>query len=253
MKISDDVMRVLEDAEAKPDGIALTRQLDRALYTQVNKVLVAAGFKWDRRSGLHVHPDADAGVALDSMLSVGEVVDTKKQFQFFETTGTALQTLVEAAQIERGMTVLEPSAGSGNVVAACIEKGARVSAVEIQIELYERLLGSGAETIHGVDFLGLRSVSPPYFDRVVMNPPFARQADLTHVLHALDFLKPGGRLAAIMASGVTFRQDAYTRLFHSRISMYDPVFDPLPPGSFKAAGTAVNTVLLTLIVPEDRP
>jgi 16S rRNA G1207 methylase RsmC len=42
-----------------------------------------------------------------------------------------------------------------------------------------------------------------------MNPPFARQADIHHVNHALKFLKPDGLLVSVMSAGVTLpRQQA---------------------------------------------
>jgi hypothetical protein len=56
------------------------------------------------------------------------------------------------------------------------------------------------------DFLASHSTET--YDRVVMNPPFARNAAPKHVLHAYDFLKPGGRLVSVMPSSVTFRTDA---------------------------------------------
>jgi 16S rRNA G1207 methylase RsmC len=37
-----------------------------------------------------------------------------------------------------------------------------------------------------------------------MNPPFEHGQDAKHVKHAFDFLKPGGRLVAIMANGAQF-------------------------------------------------
>ncbi len=33
-----------------------------------------------------------------------------------------------------------------------------------------------------------------------MNPPFSRQQDIRHVMHAAKFLKPGGRLVAVMGA-----------------------------------------------------
>ena len=38
------------------------------------------------------------------------------------------------------------------------------------------------------------------FDRIVMNPPFSRDQDARHVNHAFSFLKPGGKLVAIVGS-----------------------------------------------------
>ena len=40
-----------------------------------------------------------------------------------------------------------------------------------------------------------------------MNPPFDRLQDVRHVTHAFSLLAPGGRLVAVMAEGVTYRED----------------------------------------------
>ena len=90
-------------------------------------------------------------------------------------------------------------------------------------------------------------VSPePKFDRVVMNPPFNKaRADIHHVLHAFKFLKKGGRLVAIMPSGVRFRDDKLTNEFRDLVLSCGTIED-LPEQSFKESGTLVNTVLVIL-------
>jgi 16S rRNA G1207 methylase RsmC len=81
------------------------------------------------------------------------------------------------------------------------------------------------------------------FDHVAMNPPFARGADIRHVSKALDLVRPGGSLAAIMSAGVCFREDKRTKAFRARVH-HIGTFEPLPPSSFAESGTHVNTCLL---------
>ncbi|MBV0881613.1 hypothetical protein KTQ42_20235 [Noviherbaspirillum sp. L7-7A] len=57
-------------------------------------------------------------------------------------------------------------------------------------------------------------------DRILMNPLFARQADIDHVLHAWSMLKEGGRLVAIMAASVTFRHNAKSVVFRHLITSH---------------------------------
>ena len=52
---------------------------------------------------------------------------------------------------------------------------------------------------------------------MIMNPPFADKADIAHVRHALGFLRPGGLLIAVMAGGVTFREDRATAGFRELV------------------------------------
>jgi 16S rRNA G1207 methylase RsmC len=148
------------------------------------------------------------------------------------------------------MLVLEPSAGRGALAVA-----ANSAAVGVMVDMHELLPGNHRALIElklplsGVsepgDFL---QVEPkPIYDRVLMNPPFdKKRSDIHHVVHALKFLKPGGRLVAIMPSGVTFRDDALTRDFREIVEQRGGSIETLPEASFKQAGTMVNTVLVVI-------
>ncbi|GAG77997.1 unnamed protein product, partial [marine sediment metagenome] len=50
-----------------------------------------------------------------------EVIDKKKEFQFFETPPDIVSQLIELAEIGIGHTCLEPSAGRGNIAEALSE------------------------------------------------------------------------------------------------------------------------------------
>lgn len=86
----------------------------------------------------------------------------------------------------------------------------------------------------------------PQYDRVIMNPPFEKQADIKHVLHAHKFLKPGGRLVSVMAASVLFRTNRLTVEFREFIQAKGGWIQELPEGSFKTSGTMVNTVIVTI-------
>jgi type I restriction-modification system DNA methylase subunit len=84
------------------------------------------------------------------------------------------------------------------------------------------------------------------YDRVLMNPPFENLQDIDHVLHALHFLKPGGRLVAVMSPSPFFRSDRKCELFRGVVEKLGCEVVDLPDGSFKASGTGVATKLLIL-------
>ena len=88
------------------------------------------------------------------------------------------------------------------------------------------------------------------FDFVIMNPPFARQADIDHVLHAFRFLKPGGVLVSIMSAGVMFREDRKTKAFREFIDDHAGTVERLPSGSFKASGTMVEACVVKMSSPK---
>lgn len=84
------------------------------------------------------------------------------------------------------------------------------------------------------------------FDAVVMNPPFEKQADIDHVLHAYKMLKPGSRLVSVMAAGITFREDKKAKGLRELINNSGGKIISLPDGAFKESGTMVRTVIVVL-------
>ncbi len=164
--------------------------------------------------------------------------------QLFSTPADLAARMVELAGIERGHSVLEPSAGTGSLLRAIREVtggGVECTAVEINPQLCDRLRGSqeGAVVIN-CDFL---SFVPPVakFDRIVMNPPFAKGQDVKHVRHALGMLKPGGTLVAVCANGPL--QNAELRPL---VEQLGGDWEVLPPNSFASSGTAVNAALFVI-------
>ena len=246
MKIDHDVMNVLAAARLDGDALTLTGQLDRTLYGRTNAVIEAAGGKWSRRDKAHIFA-GEAAMALEQVFATGEIT-TSKELGFFETQGAALDMLITAARIERGMTVLEPSAGAGAIAQRARSLGAKLYCIEIDPARARLLEAAQFEPVICGDFLQMAQVAE--FDRVSMNPPFAvpsdRRADLAHVRHAFGFLKPGGRLAAIMSAGISFRQDGISAAFRAWADARHAEWTLLPAGAFKASGTGVDTVLLTL-------
>jgi hypothetical protein len=167
--------------------------------------------------------------------------------QLFPTPAALAERLVDEAGISDGMTVLEPSAGTGAILKAI--RGAtrsdavQVTAVEVRRDFTH--LNGMADRVHFGDFTEC-GAELGYFDRILMNPPFENGADVTHVTHALRFLKDGGRLLAIMSAGVTFRQDRRTADFRRLVDERGGTIEALPDDAFKESGTQVRTVLVTI-------
>lgn len=244
MKVTTAVLEVLDRAETDGPALRLTGQLDRKLYLDANKVLEAAGGKWNRAKKAHLF-DGDAADAIEQVILTGQVVSKKQEFGYFPTPAPIVAQLIEHARIKPGMSVLEPSAGRGAIAGPIAALGAHVDCVELQPENVAAL-----ESLPGVnglltgDFLNLRPDLASY-DRVVMNPPFARQQDIAHVLHAMGFLKPNGLLVAVMATGVMFRAGRAEE-FRKLVADRGGHFEALPDDSFKESGTGVNTVIAVI-------
>lgn len=256
MQVSTEVRAVLSAAVMEGAALKLTGQLDRKLYTETNKVLEAAGGKWNRKAGAHIF-DGDASEAIEPILLTGEYRRTKQDFGQFDTPEALAARVAEEAGIESGMMVLEPSAGIGRLVQAALDRGAHsVVAYEVDEKRARGMESAFYDTrcvaVRWADFLKLDITglySDDRYDRVIMNPPFAKQADIAHVLHAWQFLKPGGRLVAIMSAGVTFRQDKKAADFRAFVDAHGGTIELLDPGAFKESGTMVQTCLVVVDKP----
>lgn len=245
MQVSNDVLEVLSAARVDGPQLFLVGQLDRKLYEKTNKVLEASGGKWNKKAKAHVF-EADASERIDQIILSGSVIVPKDEFNFFPTPRGLADELVALAGVGHGMRVLEPSAGKGAIAYPCADAGAVVDCYELMEANYAALAGDirlGA--VIKADFLSIPAA--PTYDRVVMNPPFLKQSDIKHVTHALGFLKPDGKLVAVMSGGVTFRSDARTTAFRQLVADRGGRIDANPEGCFKESGTSVNTV--TVVIP----
>jgi protein-L-isoaspartate O-methyltransferase len=167
--------------------------------------------------------------------------------QLFPTPPELAARMVEMASIEPGDRVLEPSAGTGNILRAI--KGAgiagdngsdpRVVAVEINRALADAIPSHLAGFVVCDDFLAVDfpTAGIARFDRIVANPPFGKGQDIAHIKRMLDVLLPGGRLVAICANGP--RQQAELRPLAT-------TWEELPEDTFASEGTNVRTVLMTI-------
>lgn len=248
MKVTADVINVLTRAETNGPRLILTGTLDHKLYMDTAKALEAAGGKWNRKERAHLF-DGDAADAIEPILLTGQIVSAKQLHGYFPTPEPVVARLLDLADIRPGMRVLEPSAGRGAIALAAAHAGALVDCVEIQEQHAEVITAEHHPNVTVIvgDFL---TTSPqPVYGRVVMNPPFARQADIAHVDHAWKALKPGGLLVAVMSNGVTFRQTPAAVAFRSRLEELGGELHPLPEGAFKESGTGVHTVIAVLPKP----
>jgi hypothetical protein len=202
-----------------------------------------------------------------------------RRFGFFPTPPLAVDLLfagqgcvsgipIMRRKDEQRLRILEPSAGTGNLARRCVHSAAEmdgwnewarerhaneyrfdnlVDCVEIQPDLAAGLEAEGIyNRVICTDFLSLRPQNFEPYDLVVMNPPFDRERDVDHVTHALEFLKPGGSLFAIMSAGTEFRETRKAVAFRALVERNGGHFRDLPPGSFRASGTNVNTCIVTM-------
>lgn len=221
--------------------------MDRAEYLEANTVLQTLGGKW--RSGLKAHVfEVDPSLLIASVAERGSYLNPK-DLGFFPTPDDLVKDMVQSAGLKPGMRVLEPSAGTGSIAkaAVAIVGQGNVDCVEYypaHISTLESIVGDG--NVVETDFL--KQMPSAVYDVVLMNPPFSRNQDMQHVEHAWKFVKPGGTLVAIMATGWMNNQNTTAADFRKFTeSVSDRVITPLERGIFK--DTDVATVMLVLEKP----
>jgi tRNA1(Val) A37 N6-methylase TrmN6 len=129
--------------------------------------------------------------------------------------------------------ILEPSAGTGNLINALIAEGVerkKITAVENNYKLSNRIKDRFNMDVINDCFLDFASNTTLLFDRILMNPPYLKNAYNHHVNAAYDLLKEGGLLIAIVPT--TFKHE------------YAYEIEYLPQDTF--TGTKVNTKIIEM-------
>jgi len=202
-----------------------------------------------RLQNLRMENDA-ARFAMDEMRPRFETMKNRKEngtapqavsaYQLFQTPPEIARRLVDLLELTPGKRLLEPSAGLGRLL-DCIAplEPVETVAVEISADLTRALYYQRRERVQLLcrDFLTQEPGDLGTFDAIAMNPPFHMRADVRHIIHALQFLKPGGKLAALCMD--TPQREAILRPMAA-------TWESIPAGAFKAEGTGVPTILLTI-------
>ena len=239
MKVSNDVISVLESGEAQGNKFYLPQtQLNRKLYQSTNKVLSALGGKWNRKQGAHVF-DGDITDAIEQVLSTGEYTDKKKQFQFFETPQNIVDMVIERAGNIADKSVLEPSAGRAAIASKVNAKELHV--IEIMDDNRAFLVESGYRVVAS-DFMAPNFEDS--YDIILANPPFTRQQDVDHVTKMIKLAKE--KVVAIMSPSFTFRDNKKSVEFRALLDKYQATIEKIGAGEFKSSGTMIDTVLVTI-------
>lgn len=166
------------------------------------------------------------------------------------------------ANVQKGETYLEPSAGLGGLAVFGKLAGAKVYTNELTDHRAEMLesLGLGPNTRENAEHLNAilpTSLKPTV---IVMNPPFSAAANIEskriqttgaqHVEQALARLEPGGRLVAIVGRGMKLNSSFtpwFKRMAAKRFILRANV--SIPGDVYKKMGTHFGTRLLVFDKP----
>lgn len=174
--------------------------------------------------------DYPVGEVIAEVVNSGCVPD-KQAHQFYPTPAKLARICAELADVQPGESVLEPSAGQGDLaqalphVTACVEVS----------PLHCAVLRARGYSVDQADFLNW--APPTAYDAIVMNPPFADGRARAHLEHASLMVKPGGRLVAILpasAKGKDWLGDGFSNEWNG-------------PFEQEFAGTSVSVVILKAV------
>ena len=144
--------------------------------------------------------------------------------EFYPTPDSLLEKVLDGVDFRKIGTVLEPSAGKGNIVSYVLKKAEggpyynrhlAVDCIEKDETLQKTLTGSDCRLVHD-DFLTYQTFKT--YDMIIMNPPFS-EGD-KHLSKAMDMQeKTGGDVICIL-NAETIR-NPYTNLRKTLVRRLD--------------------------------
>lgn len=141
-------------------------------------------------------------------------------------------------------TILEPSAGTGNIVRVLADRGHEVLACEIDSDLRDYLRSKKC-TIIANDFFDVDKSRISHISGIVMNPPFSKAEK--HILHAWNIAPPGTVIRAL-CNRSTVKME-YNKELTRIIEQYGSWEDIGQPFKEAERFTAVEVALIRLEKP----
>ena len=246
MKIKEEILKILDNCRIENDIVYLPdTQLDRKTYQNVNKCLESIGGKWNRKAKGHIF-ESDPSELFENLILTGEVTDIKKEFQYFPTPKDIALQMIEMADIKSSDMLLEPSAGQGNI-SDYFPKENDYLLIELNENNAKILDEKGYRVLIG-DFLNCNFTDA---DKIIMNPPFhtqgIAQADISHILHAFELLKPNGILVSVVSASPFFRENKKSVEFRQFLEDNNAQIIDLPEGAFRESGTMVRAKIIKIV------
>lgn len=213
-------------------------------YAEVRKALLNAGAKYAKNKFVF---SSDAKPFVDKLMG-GETVNIKKSFQWFPTPPSIARELVLMAEMEPNHSVLEPSAGQGAIVRVIHESfpDIVVDCCELMEENQMVLSKIPGSTLICADFLKINDEWLGKFDRVIANPPFNKNQDISHIKKMFQCLKKGGRLVSIASKHWQFARGKKEMEFKEWLEDIGAEIHDIEAGKFKESGTMVSCCIIVI-------
>jgi len=157
------------------------------------------------------------------------------------TPSEVAEQLVQYAKIDHNSRVLEPSCGIGNIADKIKTITEHVDVCEASYQFVELLELKGYNVV-GNDFLQYNKIG--YYDSIIMNPPFSKNQDITHLQHAYKLLKNNGTLVCITSPHWQFANDKASQDFRNWIEDKTHFVKELESGTFEMTGINSRIVVI---------
>lgn len=245
IQIEQNTLSILQSCIVSKNIITFPNTLEDKIYDKISLCLESIGGKWiDKINGFlyKQNPSHSLKTLIEKRsFEVSEEKIWQEKTQFFPTPLSMSKYLVDIADIKPTDVLLEPSAGQGNIL-QFFPKENKKFIIEYDNKNVEVLKNKGYEIMQG-DFLNFTNLS---YDKVVMNPPFAKQQDIVHILHAYSMLNKGGTLVAVANENILYRNNEQAMEFKSFLKKHNALVIENECGSFDESGTMINTIIIKI-------
>ena len=250
---------VLTSAVADGQYVKLTcGKLDGDLYKRVDALFGRFRGKWvGGKKAAHLFPEPITGQVVIDSISAG-IIPANNEYSLFPTLEPVIDLMMlelEAycSDFDAAYRFLEPSAGTGAIAQRLrtAYPNATIDTIEIDPVNIQILQSRGFAPV-GKDFLTYVT-DCPYYDAIVMNPPFNGNEYVKHIEKATKMICDHGVVVTIAPASVRFNDGALPLL--NLINERSGTIEPLPEKSFKASGYSGDTILVTIpgYVPDTIP
>jgi len=130
-----------------------------------------------------------------------------------------------------GCEILEPSAGTGDLVEGLLSKipTLDIDCIELNKEKRDVLKEKGFNVV-GEDFL--KTIPNKQYDVVIACPTYKNNIDIIHIMHMYRFLKIGGYILSLTSPHWTIRNEEHQVLFREWLVDKDYSMTMLEDNSF---------------------
>lgn len=217
-------------------------------YDRLKPIIEHLGGHWRQKVKKFVFRHDVEDIIFDCInngVDITEQYKWREETQFFPTPKIIANRVVELAEIKENMSVLEPSAGTGNLVDA-ISVPCDILCIEPFKQNKDILCQKGYECIFDT-FENFNANNIQKFDRIIMNPPFASQKDALHLMTAFNLLNAGGIIVAIISENALYYETRISDELRDFIKENNGYIESIPSNSFEESGTTIETVIVKIV------